>query len=179
MIDVKQTQPDAWDPALKPIGYGDRWPEDFQTWWQRHRERLANLNTQIAEQWVYRHWSYSPFKFLPLERLTWRKEQWTTQEVLGRVHMEYGGPMIPDFDYDVMQESSGGPKSTAHNWQNGTWDMPLLVLETPGGIDCYDGKLPEIRFVLIEGSKRMRYLNAVHARREATGPHALYILELR
>ena len=51
-----------------------------------------------------------------------------------------------------------------------------LVMETVGGIDSYEGPLPHIRFILIEGSKRMRYLNALHARGEVTGPHQLYIL---
>lgn len=79
MFDVKRTQPDAWSAALKPIGYGDHWPEDFRPWWAWHREQLSNLHPQIAEQWVYRHWANSPFKFLPLNRLTWRQEQWNTE----------------------------------------------------------------------------------------------------
>lgn len=77
-----------------------------------------------------------------------------------------------------MHEGSAGPKSTAHNWRNGTWDMPFVVLERPNGVDSYDRRLSEVRFVLVEGSKRMGYLDAVHTRGEPTGPRAIFILEL-
>jgi len=58
----------------------------------------------------------------------------------------------------------------------GAWDMPLLVLETPEGIMGYDGELPEVRYVVAEGSKPMCYLNALRHRGEGAGPHELFIM---
>jgi hypothetical protein len=55
-------------------------------------------------------------------------------------------------------------------------DAPIIILETPEGIRSYDGDMPDVRFVVIEGSKRMRYLNALYHRGDKTGPHLLYIL---
>lgn len=50
------------------------------------------------------------------------------------------------------------------------------MLETPAGVRSHDGQMPAVRFVLVEGAKRLRYLNALHFRGEDTGPHALYIV---
>jgi hypothetical protein len=179
MLDVKRPLEVLWDKSLKPVTGGGEWPEEFTLWWKRNEDRLSNLHPQIAEQWIYRHWSTSPFRFLELRTLCWRMESWSTEAILAQIYMVHGGPLVPEFDYQVMQQASDGPRSTANNWHNGTWNMPLLVLETPSGIDSYEGPLSEVRFILIEGSKRMRYLNALHARAEATGPHPLYILNER
>jgi hypothetical protein len=51
-----------------------------------------------------------------------------------------------------------------------------VILETPSGIDTYDGLLPDVRFIVIEGSKRYRYLWAANYHGDPTGPHQLYIL---
>lgn len=85
--------------------------------------------------------------------------------------------MEPTFDYQVFREGRGGPLETARRWR-GSWNIPILVLETPAGIRCYDGNLPDVRFVLVEGSKRPRYLNALRHRGEETEPHLLYVLTL-
>lgn len=178
MLDLKRRHEVRWDPVLKPIGHGDFGAEDFDTWWGRNGGRLPNLHPEIAEQWVFRHWRWSPFRFLPLETLSWRRDLWTSKQILEQVHLEFGGPMEPVHDYKVMHDAPLGPTSTARYWRDGTWNMPLLVLELPEGISGYDGELPEVRFVLVEGSLRLRYLNALVHRGQETGPHVLYILTM-
>jgi hypothetical protein len=119
--------------------------------------------------------AYSPWRFLAPDQLRWRQETWSSAKILERVHMEYGGPFDVDFDYQVLHVAQ---TRTARYWLNGTWNIPMLILETPVGVQTYNGPLPQVRFVLVEGSLRMRYLNALHARGEPTGPHQVFVLTL-
>ncbi len=177
-LDLRRRWECVWDAAMRPIGEGEHHKETFEAWWGRWRERLSHLDPRIAEQWVYRHWCHSYMAFLNLDDITWRLEIWPGEAILGRVWMEFGGPMDAAHDYAAFNGVGGfGPIATARAMNAGTWDMPLLVLETPTGIVSHDeGEMPDVRFVVAEGSKRMRYLNALLARGEGAGPHELFIL---
>jgi hypothetical protein len=52
----------VWDETLEPVGEGTPVKETFSSWWDRYKSRLGNLHPEIAEQWIYRHWTKSPFK---------------------------------------------------------------------------------------------------------------------
>ncbi|WP_431017285.1 hypothetical protein [Bradyrhizobium pachyrhizi] len=177
MLDLREHRHCVWDQALCPIGEGEN-KESFAKWWARHEGRLAHLHPQIAEQWIYRHWAHSYMAFLPLEGLTWRHEIWEGDEILKRVHMEFGGPMNAEHDFRVFNgRPPFGPPATALALNQGTWDIPLLVLETPAGIRSMERDLPDTRYVVAEGSKRMRYLYALRQHDKAPGPHELFILK--
>lgn len=177
MLDLRKRHECAWDEALRPRGEGELEKEDFASWWDRNGEQLSHLDPRIAEQWVYRHWAHSYTSFVGLADLTWRLEAWSGDEVLERAHMEFGGPFSADHDYKVFNGAQGfGPNATARAMNGGTWDMPLLLLETPRGIHTHEGEMPLVRYLVAEGSKRMRYLHALRARGQGNGPHDVFIL---
>jgi hypothetical protein len=178
MLDLRKWDEFAWDEGLKPLTKNALEQEPFHDWWGRNETKLKHLHPEIAEQWLHRHWLNNRFHFLRLEALSWRSEFWSTTQVLSTVHLEYGGPMEPEYDYRVFtQDGSAEPHATARRWRDGTWDIPIIVLATPTGVRSYEGEYPEVRFLVIEGSKRMRFLNALAHRGERTGPHKLYVLE--
>lgn len=177
MLELRHRNADAWPAELRPKGDGGFDPEGFEAWWERNSGQLGNLHPQIAEQWLHRHYSSTRYRFLDLRQLTWREERWTTAEFMASVHLEFGGPADPDHDYEAFQKGGGwGPLLTAQGWREGSWDVPVMILETPRGVRSYDGDLPDVRFLVIEGSKRYRYLNALVHRGEETGPHSLFVL---
>lgn len=177
MLNLKHRYEMRWNPALEPVGHGDFSAEEFKPWWARNRRLLENLHPQVAEQWVFRHWRWSPYRFLSLEDLRWRKETWPTERVLSEVYLEFGKPVDPR-DYAMFRGEAGtlGSTSTFRNWTDGSWSPPVVVLSTPTGIDTYEGPLPDVRFVVLEGSLRYRYLWAAHHYGDPTGPHEVYIL---
>ncbi|MCY1083745.1 hypothetical protein [Archangium lansingense] len=59
----------------------------------------------------------------------------------------------------------------------GTWDYPIVVLETPSGIRRREGPARGDRFLLIEGHQRTRYLNVLAHRGVRTGPHQVFVLQ--
>lgn len=164
----------AWDEALAPrdISQWDR--EPFAEWWARCQGRLSNLHPQIAEQWIHRHWTLSGDTWLPLESLHWRLEQWSTERILGEVYIR-DWHLDPEHDYKVFNAYGETPTAAPMN-AKGTWDYPLLTLETPSGVRTHGGELPHVRYLLIEGHSRYRYLNALAVRGRAAAQHEVFIL---
>ncbi|MEZ5996408.1 MAG: hypothetical protein R3C25_11740 [Hyphomonadaceae bacterium] len=180
MLNLKDPDLPAWPAALKPIGEGKFDQEPFDAWWARHGHALSHLHPQIAEQWIHRHWTYSHFSFLPLDELASREESWDSGTIVRDV-MRYGHDgcdYTPDFDYRTFQRRGEADRhATAVALDAGTWDYPIVVLETPNGFIDARRPRPDARFVLIEGHQRMRYLNALHTRGHTPlGPHRIFVL---
>jgi hypothetical protein len=180
MLDLVQNRETRWRDSLRPKGEGTFDQEPFSDWWKRHADDFRHLHPRIAEQWIYRHWRWAHFQFLDLTSLKWCKHSLSTAELLIQVHLEFGGPCDAEYDYGVFANPGGGGKTaTARHWQDGSWTIPPVVLSTPEGIINHTGPLPEVRMILVEGSLRYRFLNALHDRGEAHGPHEFYLLETR
>lgn len=88
--------------------------------------------------------------------------------------------MDPEHDYKVFSGSpaSGGPLRTAAAMNRGNWDYAPIVLATPGGFLCAIGEHIEKEFLLIEGHKRHRYLNALEFMGKRLGPQRIFVLTL-
>jgi hypothetical protein len=115
-----------------------------------------------------------------LKDLTWRKESLPTGELLESVFPEFSKKYDPEVDYAQAQGKLGFPKSaTAKAFDSGSWDYPIIALETPEGIVSFAGDMPDVRFVLIEGHSRYKYLNALHALgKPVNDRHELFVLTL-
>lgn len=147
-------------------------------WWARNREMLAHLPRNLCEQCIYRHWTHSPFSFLPLDGLAWERRLWSGDELLASIHRAWGGELNPQFDHDAFQRRGGADRHpTAVALDEGTWDYPMVLLSTPFGVIDGGEVLPDVRLVIVEGHQRHRYLNALHdLGRAPAGPHETLIL---
>lgn len=171
MLDLAELEGTGeWPAELSPKD------EEFEAWWARHQLRLGHLHPRLVEQWVHRHWDYTPFRFIPLDTLTWRLETWSTERVLSSVALLGAGPLDPEHDGECFAFAEGG-HPTATGFQHGTWDYPIAILETPGGVRLHEGPVSEARFVLIEGRQRVRYLNVLTHGDVRTGPHQVFVLQ--
>jgi hypothetical protein len=165
----------VWDESLEPLGNETFQKEPFASWWGRNRPKLAHLSPIIAEQWIYKHWTRSPYKHLPIERLSWRQEMWETDRILQKVFRRWPSePLQPEFDYNVFHGKGHEPGLTMD--KTGTWNYPVVILETPDGVRTSSRVLPAVRYCLIEGHQRVRYLNALKVRNECAAEHAVFIL---
>jgi len=166
----------AWDKSLEPQGHGTFGKERFGPWWKRNEASLAHLHPIIAEQWIYKHWTLSPYKHLPIVNLSWRKEKWSTERILSEVYIREGfGKLSPAFDYRCFHDKEYEPGLTMD--ATGTWNYPIVVLQTPDGIRTESGRVNSaIRYCLIEGHQRVRYLNALTFHGAAAAEHCLFVL---
>jgi hypothetical protein len=78
----------------------------------------------------------------------------------------------------MFQRDGGEDRhATARALDSGTWDFPMVLLSTPGGVIDGNRPLPDVRLVIVEGHQRHRYLNALHALgHPPEGPHDTIIL---
>ena len=129
---------------------------------------------------MHRHFATAFCRFLPLEDLKWRKEILPAGEILRSVFPEFSKRFDPEIDYAQLHGDLGFPKSaTAAALDNGTWDYPVIALDTPDGIISSVGERPEVRMVLIEGHTRYKYLNALHVlSKPMNDTHEFFVLEL-
>jgi hypothetical protein len=165
----------AWDSALMPIGNDTLEKEPFGSYWDRCCNRLSHLDPLIVEQWVYRHWSRSPYGYLRLDALTWRLEAWCTPRILRDIYLRpQFGDLTPETDFEFAKGLTGEPCKSLR--EIGTWNYPIVVMETPDGVIAHDEHKPDIRYCLIEGHQRVRFLAAWHGRALTAVRHELFIL---
>ena len=176
LMDLREA-PLTWPSALKPRGGNPPDKETFGNWWSRNNKRLSNLHPQIAEQWIYKHWGYTPYGAIPLDRLVWRIEEWTTEYFLEWVDLIFSSPHGScEFDYSVFHAKRFEPGLTMD--ATGTWNIPPVVIETPNGVCADKGRLPNVRYWLIEGHQRWRCLRGFNAHGECALSHKVFVLGL-
>ena len=180
MLDLATDYRSVWPADLEPIGYDTDNLESFGDWWERHQPRLEHLHPQICEQWVHRHFATAFCRFLPLEALKWRMEVLPTGELLKSVCPEFAKRFDPEIDYAQLHGDLAFTKcATAEALDNGTWDYPIIALETPEGVVSSAGERPDVRLVLIEGHSRYKYLNALSALGKPVNDcHEFFVLEI-
>lgn len=178
MLDLASLQDTRdWD-QFRPIGEDTFDQETFDSWWERHQADLGDLHPQVCEQWIYRHWRGTRHRWLDPRQLTSRHEVFETDAFLAAVHLHWGGPAQAEFDYEVFRADKPNalPTAAPQNWTGGTWTIMPVLLETPEGVKFHDAEYPDTRYLVVEGSKRYRWLNALAHRGDPTGPHLCYVL---
>jgi hypothetical protein len=167
-----------WDRRLEPAGVGTLEVESFELWWPRAKRLIDNLHPLIAEQWVHRHWKLSPYCYLPIERLKWREEHWNVasiSQVWVRPSFGFDNPERDFAHFHSARFENVQPYKSLNS--TGTWDFPIVVIETPAGIRS-NGKIIKAAFCLIEGHQRRRFLMAWHGRAPVADNHSVFVLTL-
>ncbi len=185
MLDLRAVGPRVWPKHLQPLHDDSFHKEAFANWWERNQGEIGHLHPLLAEQWIYRHWRYTEFAFLPLGSLEWDLLEMTGNEILEKVRREISKQLDPDFDYEQFQGGDGwGKTETARDLDRGTWTYPIIALSTPSGWITQNAEHPhdaveltDERLMLLEGHQRHRYLNALHHRgTPPAGPHQVFVV---
>ncbi|GLK81832.1 hypothetical protein [Methylopila turkensis] len=162
-----------WPLSLKPQRYDTLHPEPADEWYERNRNAIGHLHPLIAGQWVHRHWHHSPYCSFPLDGLSWTIEEWPNERLLN-VHCPRC-MFDAAFDFETFNSYPDNPTSEPMN-RTGTWKIPIVILNTPAGVIDAQGPDPRSRHLLVEGHQRLRYLNALVARRQGAPAHHVFVL---
>lgn len=173
VVDVTGQRPRTWPNRWKPRGYGSSL-EPFRLWWLRNRRNLPMLDRRVAEQWLHRHWRYTRYSNLSVHQYSCTHVLWPARWVLSKVG-HVSGLLEPAWDYAQLRRTGTPPASVMNAL--GTWDYPIVLMYSPRGFITERGIESRIRYWLIEGHLRFRYLNALeHQRVGRTRHHAVFIL---
>lgn len=178
MLDLRNVPQCSWDEKFEPLGFGTLNVENFPDWEERVGNQIGNLCPEIRQQWVHRHWTYSPLSFLPLESLSWREERWAPQRFIAEVKSWRGDEALnPEHDFKVFANPGGRKRPTAEALDQGEWDFAPPVLSTPGGFIDTLGNHVQAEYLLVEGHQRRRYLNALTERGVELVDQRVFILK--
>jgi hypothetical protein len=178
MLNITNSRGPVWPNSLMPRGAGSFEQEDFASWWKRNKIHLAHLHQEICEQWVYRHWDSSAFKWLSLQDLKWSRATWDVDKILSEVTFSFSETFNANYDYEQISGKMYQSRTqTSQAFEQGTWDFPIVLLAAPDGVVLHGELLPEKKYVLVEGHQRFRYLNALHVlKKPVNREHLVYIL---
>ena len=169
----------VWPDRLKPYENPDEpfSKEPFDKYWKRAKTLVGRLDSQVIEQWIYRHWTQSPYSYICLDDLTSRLETWSTDDILAvltRLNSQDDEAEI-EAGEDYFGAWSSEPKETME--RTGTWNIPPIILANAPGFLELDGTLVKQKHCLIEGHNRFRYLNYMNSRGRGDTKHFVWIIE--
>jgi len=174
------TWADQWEPSLSRSpddGSVSGETESLEDYLARVRPLVGHLPKPVIEQWIYRHFRYTEYRNIPLEKLTAQPETWQTDKILA-----IGSVFAPNELQDEL-----GPTSGLRNWQSepalafraaGTWDFPILIMEHEDGFLDEEGILTPYKYWLIEGRLRFRFLNYWHDEGKANDKHKVWVIKI-
>jgi hypothetical protein len=161
---------------LRPhVGQSGSDVEPFGEWWPRVREQLPHVPEDVAEHWVHRNFNDTPYAFLPLDRLRFERQPWSTDQ-LNAVRFGSHWGNRPDLGKLDGAEERNDPLACMMI-EAGTWPAPVLVLDNRDGQKETGGE-PMSRWHLIEGHLRLTYLRGLLRRGIANPQHDVWVVTL-
>lgn len=135
----------------------------FQEWWQVTKSSFPHVPDEVARDWLHRHWSHSPFGWLPSASYRFRLVDWPSERLkeIRTIWNSYKDDPTEPIDHGrhlvqhVMKPY--GYKPAEVMVETGTFPVPPIMLD-----NC-DGHLAETsgaRFdypagwILVEGHRR-------------------------
>lgn len=178
-----------WPEYLRPVGVSTREKESFATWYNRNKGGLEHLDCRALEQWVYRHWEFSPYAGIRLASLVSKVETWSGSRLVSEVGFiddvdaRYGRMRGGDDPEEylgrfVLRGGTTFEPGTSMG-TTGTWNFPILVMRSSEGFVFRGERFPAHRFWLIEGHLRFRYLRALRIADRPDREHEVIILRRR
>lgn len=176
-----------WPRRLRPVGESAFEREPSSTWYGRNQGGLEHLDPRVLEQWVYRHWTLSPYAGLPLETLTSTVESWRGSTLLAAVgsiddvgvtaHGDaLGGSDGEGFLARFVRRAGRTVEPGTTMGTTGAWTIPVLLIERSGGFRVRGLDFSERRHWLLEGHLRFRYLRALHVAGHPDRDHEVLVV---
>jgi len=170
-----------WPKRWAPQNAGTFNQESFASWWPRVEADLGHLDPRVAEQWIHRHWHLSPYFGFDVKRARSELRRLSTATIMDAVRTvddrQPSEIADPDKIYAMFNPKGMAAFEPALTMNTtGTWNMPVLVVESDHGFVYNREQFPDAHFWLIEGHQRQRYLRALAYKGKAAPEHEVLIL---
>ncbi len=162
---------------LRPTGDGFR-REPFERWFARVQSNIQHVPKCVAEQWLHRHWGYSPYHWLPIADLRFQRQAWGHDAILriGEGEEPRWSPCWPE-QLGVVGSTWAEMWLGKHMVAHGTWPVPIIVLDNVDGLKCPFGE-PLARIHLIEGHMRSAFIHHLIKTGKAKVDHDVWVATL-
>ena len=175
-MDDTKTYLSQFEPERDSSGWVS---EDPNVYAERMQKRfLPYWPTEVLVDWFYRHaGNIYKYAFLRFERFRFSKQKWPLDKIPGR----------EAFDKLEFCDNFKDIKSRAenpHDWlakymlEHGTWNIPIIMLENNEHIIAPNRAVLKRPYHLLEGHRRLSFLNGLRALNLAKDHHYLWIVTL-
>jgi len=138
---------------------------------------LPHWPDEVLVEWLHRHNREAhKYAFLRFEALTLRKETWPLHAIPGRE--AFDNPKFCD-DFSNIEDRA---RKSLPDWLaqymlgKGTWNTPIVLLENlQGGIHFPDGTPLRSPYHLLEGHRRLSFLNGLRVLGRAAPDHDVWL----
>ncbi|WP_146142915.1 hypothetical protein [Halomonas sp. ND22Bw] len=153
-------------------------PEDYV---KRMQPLLPHWPEEVLVEWLYRHAGgcladYAPLRF---ERFHFSLEEWPVEDIPGPE--AFANPRMCENFSDIERRAAG-----PHDWlakymlEHGTWNTPIVLLDNHDGGACEQTwGIIRTPWHLMEGHRRLSFLNGLRERGKAIDGHAVYVVTLQ
>lgn len=141
--------------------------EEFEPWHARVAAALPHVPTEIAREWIHRHWGDGPYQSLPLLRMRFVSAEWPLSRVETVV---VGRRLPPGANLWAMPDDAAGDWLASYMRQHRTWPTPIVVL-----VDTHAAIANELHpLQLLEGHHRLAYLKTLAAQTGVLERHLVW-----
>jgi hypothetical protein len=137
---------------------------------------LPGWPIEVLVEWLHRHaGERSPYDFLDFPTLTFDRQTWPLDRIPGRE--AFGDPGLFDFYLDVEAYQRKGKNWLAdYMCEHGTWNTPIVLLDNSLAKIAYPVETPlRSPYHLLEGHRRLSFLNGLRAIGKAGETHAVWL----
>ena len=139
---------------------------------------LGHWPTEVLIEWFHRHaGNLEPYAPLRFERMRFRRETWPNERVPGRE--AFLDPTFCDNFSDTLNRAQNRDDWLAvYMATHGTWNTPIVLLESKERISIGEDLLTREPLHLLEGHRRLAFLEALRERGRAASEHVVWIANL-
>lgn len=139
---------------------------------------LPNWPEELLVEWLHRH-SECHFYYsnLGFERLVFTFEAWPLEQIPGRE--AFSDPKFCDSFSGIEHRASPRDWLAWHMMEHGTWNTPIVLFRNEDGraVD-YRGDLLKSPYHLLEGHRRLSFLNGLRRLGKANPEHLVWVASL-
>jgi hypothetical protein len=170
-----------WPSAAPYLPYLGRneWREETVEEYVRRMQStiLPHWPEEPLREWLYRHYNdLETYEFLGYQSLRFERQTWELDDIPGRE--AFADPRFcDDFSRDIEARSQGRDWLAQYMLEHGTWPTPILLLRNLDGALTYPGgEQLNQPYHLLEGHRRLSFLNSLRRSRQALPKHNVWLV---
>lgn len=163
---------------LPYLGRNERLEESAAEYVRRMQTTiLPHWPEEPLTEWLYRHYNdLETYGFLGYESLKFERQTWNLNNIPGRE--AFADPRFcDDFSRDLETRAQGHDWLARYMSEHRTWPTPILLLENLDGALAYPhGEKLKQPYQLLEGHRRLSFLNALRRSGRALPKHEIWLV---
>ncbi|MDB9514299.1 hypothetical protein PN499_24160 [Kamptonema animale CS-326] len=140
---------------------------------------LPNWPEELLKEWLYRHPCHlEKYAFLNFERFKFMLETWFLEDIPGREAFDDEN-FLDRFQNIEERAESKNDWLANYMLQTGTWNTPIVLLNNPGNYYFPSEKPLKYPYHLIEGHRRLSFLNGLRRLNKALQKHQVWVINIQ